>query len=146
MVPTWNFLYKKMPLTEFSTVPATCCPPVPGLGYLCMPTAVGWDCCTYTQPQDRIPAQIYSDVLPIFCVQTHGMIKAGSSLWVFSNSQLLKMKTYIIGCFPMILFYLLAGRVAVSPLQFASCRDPFVPYREHSPGFLGVIPGGEVSV
>lgn len=46
----------------------------------------------------------------------------------------------------MILFYLLAGRVAVSPLQFASCRDPFVPYREHSPGFLGVIPGGEVSV
>lgn len=92
VAPTWNFLYKKMPLTEFSTVPVTCCPPVPGLGYLCMPTAVGWDCCTYTQPQDRIPAQIYSDVLPIFCVQTHGMIKAGSSLWVFSNSRLLKMK------------------------------------------------------
>lgn len=62
---------------------------VQGLEFPCMPTAVGWDSHTCPQPQDRIPSHAHSPNLswcaPASHVQTHGMLKAGFNLWVFSN-------------------------------------------------------------
>lgn len=132
-----------MPVTGFSTVPVPCCPPVPwlaacpgsgipvhgngipscGMGFPYMPTAPG---------QDPQPCPQPKSVLMRSCFPCSNPWDAQSRIQFVGFQQLmifLRRKTCTNGCFPMILFYLPDGTVAVTPFGFSSCRDSSVPYR-----------------